>query len=258
MNGPYRKRSYSNAFGSYNGAASSMRMRNMPAPTWGRSLAGGYAQRRGARYNRYGGQSNQVSRIISRVLNTTTRPVYPVPESKYSDAVVSALSVTNTGILTLINGIAPGTGSQGRIGLQVATKNVYYQYTLTNGATPIPTVTRMMLIWDRQPNGSATPATVPDVLQTAIGPVPAYLAANNLVNKHRFVVLSDERISLSPNGEQIEYDTGFRQINQLSEYPEAANNPQTGALLLLLASNTSVAASQPVFNGNYRIRFKDC
>lgn len=257
MQGPYtRKRSYQSAFNS-SGYSTGRNLSGRNGATWPSQRNNGYTARRGQRYGRYG-QNNNIQRIISRVLNTTTRPVYPVPESKYTDASLAAISVTQTGILTLINSIAPGTGSQGRIGLQVATKSVYYQYTLANGATPIPTVTRMMLIWDRQPNGSATPATVPDVLQTAIGPVPAYLAANNLVNKHRFVVLSDERISLSPNGEQIEIDTGFRNINQLSEYPEASNNPQTGALLLLLASNTAVAASQPVFNGNYRIRFKDC
>lgn len=254
MNG-YRKRNYSTAFSSSSGGRTTFRI--VPTPSWGSSSRSGYVRSRGSRYGRYGGGYRRSGNAINRALSTYSRPVYPIPEKKWVEAGLGNVAITLTGSVSLLNALPQGTGSQARIGSQASFNEVYYQYTLQNGATPIPTVVRMMLVWDRQPNGSATPATIADILQTATGPVPAYVAANNLSNKHRFVIIADERTSLSPNGEQIEYETGYRKINQLTEYVESTQFPQTGALLLALMSNTAVAASQPLITGNWRMRFKD-
>lgn len=190
--------------------------------------------------------------------NTTTSPVYPRPEVKFQDYPIGSLiapaTIPNDGSFNYcINPLAQGTGGLSqRIGQQVATKSCYFQMVVNLGATPVPIVIRHILYWDRQYNGATNPSVSELLANNSYVSSPL-----NLANRNRFVVLADDRITLSPQGEMIRLVDGFRNINQLSTYPEATFQPLTGALCLLMVSDHPTGATAPTMYGIWRTRYMD-
>lgn len=249
MNGPYgTKRSYQTAFNASgypigrNGAG----MQAYGGQGW--STGGGYARRRGQYYRR-SNRSNYLQRTIQRVFNTRTNSVYPRPERKFLDNAITP-TITSTGNVIPLNTIVQGIGSNQRIGAQTATSGVYYNYVLRQGATPTTTAVRILLFWDREPNGVAPAVT--DVLAAATVTAPM-----NLLNRNRFVILDDDRDTLSTNGDQIRFITDFRKIDQLSTFADATSTAQTGGLMLLYISDQAAGATAPTISGTWRVRFMD-
>lgn len=255
---PYapRKRLYGNAFDSAPAGPLFKRPRYTVMPGMARN--GFYNNRRGGRYNRRG-----YSPFANRSMHT--HPVYPRPEVKALDVAFGSLAApisiplggTNSGAFTILNQITNGSGLQLRIGNQIAMKSVYYQYVLNFGTGPVPNAIRHMLVWDKQPNQAA--ALTGDVLASnqSTANTDYITVPMNLTNRDRFVILADERTTLSPNGDQIRFISGFRKINQRSDYP-VTNLPSTGALLLCFFSDETVTANEPTVYGNWRLRYIDC
>lgn len=217
----------------------------------------GYARNLGTGYSRrsYGSYRSKWTAINSR-----TNPVYPRPEVKNLDFPLgnagNTAPITDTGTPICLNIVTNGTGDSQRIGRSVATKSVYYNFVLNFGTGETPNAIRHMLIWDRQPNGNV-PATT-DILQQT-GTSQLLVSPLNLDNKQRFVILADERLTLSPQGDQIRIVNGYRAINQKSTWDNDTtdNVPSSGSLLLLFLSDESTADDQPRFYGNWRIRYLD-
>lgn len=186
-----------------------------------------------------------------------TDPVYPRPEVKYFTFTFNNPDpVAQGGEVSCINQLVQGTTGYQRIGAQIALKSVYWQYILTLGNTQqVPCCARVMLLWDRQPNGNV--AAPNDILDPAGSPLAIY-ASMNLANRDRFVVLSDERHTLSPNGDMVKTITGFKKINQVSTYGSVnAVPPNTGALLVFTMSDQASSTSEIQLNGTWRIRWMD-
>lgn len=235
-------------------------------PNWGRLFRPytGSAQmavtgyRRSAtqgRGNRYGRRRYQDP--FMSIMRTRTDPVYPRPEVKWIDVEIGSIaaptSIDSSGTTTqTINVTTQGTGNSARLGSQIAVKSVYYQFVLNFGTGATPNVLRHILYWDRQSN-SATASAATVLSATALVTSPM-----NLQFRERFVILADDRITLSPNGEQIKVINGFRKINQLANYNSASTTPQNGALNVLFISDESVAANEPTIYGTWRVRFMDC
>lgn len=193
-------------------------------------------------------------------------PVYPRPETKFIDVTTgdntTPLNISNTGVdvennpaIIALNPLAQGVTSVTRIGQQVATKSVYYQLVFN---LPLPLdnavtcVARYIVFWDRTPK--AAKPVIGDLLALSSSYVTSPL---NLANRDRFVVLADDRIALSPEGEQIKFIDGYRKINQLSTYNDSSTPviPLTGGLFVLYVSD--VTANFPTVYGIYRTRFMD-
>lgn len=213
---------------------------------YARSTLSGYGARRG--YGRY--------RSKWATFNSRTNPVYPRPEVKNFDANLASIAIPQpilaAGAITVLNEIAQGTDDENRIGRSTATKSVYYNFVLNFGTGAVPNCIRHMLVWDRQSNGVAPAVTA--ILDVNSQPVTAPL---ELDNRQRFVVLADERYTLSPNGDQIRFCSGFRNINQKTTWADGVDVPSTGALLLLMVSDEATVANQPTFYGTWRTRFID-
>lgn len=206
------------------------------------------------RYSRY--------RNKMGIINTNTNPVYPRPEVKFLDTNIGILGtpqfIVNTGVFFSVNNITPGTGISQRVGNQVATKSVYYQFVLNFGtsATPVPIALRHMLVWDRQPN-SALISAASTLLNTSSS---AIVGPMNIAYRDRFVVLADDRLTLSPQGDNIRIINGYRPINQKTVYDDATGPiPSTGALFVFFASDETNAAptQQPSVYGTWRVRYMD-
>lgn len=189
-------------------------------------------------------------------------PVYPRPEVKFIDkstgTAAAPLSITNIGATNMIvclNRLSQGVTGSLRIGQQVAIKSVYYQLVLNlPTVNPVTCVTRIIIFWDRTPK--AVGPGINDILSNTSSYVTAPM---NLQNRDRFVVLADERVALSPFGEQIKFIEGYRKINQLSTYEDSTETegpiPLTGGLFVLYVSD--VAADYPTLYGIHRTRYMD-
>lgn len=219
-----------------------------------------YSRARGSYQTNMNYRRRRTYRSKFNISNTRTNPVYPRPETKNFDFSVgpsaTPQSIPLAGVVIPINSIEQGIDDNQRIGRSIATKSCYYQYVLNFGTGPVPNVIRHMLVWDRQPNGTA-PA-VNQVLNN-LGLSTPVTAPMNLDNKERFVVLADERTTLSPNGDQIRVCNGFRTINQKTTFDndQIDNIPATGSLLVLFMSDETVPTNQPNFYGTWRVRFID-
>lgn len=202
-------------------------------------------------------RSNRRRRDKWLILDTRTNPVYPRPEVKYLDGSVGT-STTPTPILndgstiSVINQIPQGVSSGQRLGAQVSTKSVYYQMVINIGTTQVPVAIRHILYWDRQFNGGTAPA-----IGNILASQPYLTSPINLQNRDRMVILCDDRITLSPNGDQIRLITGFRNINQRTTYTEGSALPNTGGLCLLLVSDEATGSTAPTIYGVWRIRYLD-
>jgi len=192
--------------------------------------------------------------------NARCDPVYPRPEIKYLDrptgTIATPFLVNNAGTgedaISTLNELAQGVLSTNRIGQQVAVKSVYYQFIFSLAPATTTCVVRYIIFWDRTPKGDKP--DISDLLALSSSYVTAPL---NLANRDRFVVLADDRIALSPYGEQTKFIDGYRKINQLSTYVDSteAVKPLTGGLFVLFVSD--VTSNFPRVYGNIRTRYMD-
>lgn len=196
-----------------------------------------------------------------RAFSTRTDPVYPKPEVKYTDTTMGVIGagipITSGGTTPLsLNNVGMSAPPINRIGAQIATKSVYYNLVFNFGTATAPIAIRHLIVWDRQSNGLLPALT--DVL-SASGLL--ITSPFNLTNRNRFVILVDERHTLSPQGDNIRITTGYRKINQLTTYePTGTNNmPFTGNLVVWLISDepTASTTTQPGYYGTWRVRFLD-
>lgn len=200
-----------------------------------------------------------------RVLTSGQRhsnPIYPKPECKIYDAdhagvsppATAAQAITNTGTVVCLNQMVTGTGVQQFTGNQVSIKQCSYRYELDLPATgAVPTSGRVLLIWDKQPNG--TVAAFTDIFQQA-----SYLAFGNVNSRERFVILRNDQFSLSPQGDQTLFFEQFVNINMLTTFvngQSTAGVPLTGALLLAYIGDQSTAGTRPTIAGWFRVRYYD-
>lgn len=230
--------------------------RDMVRPTYrkngytSRTTRGGYSSRSSGPY-----------RVLT-YSDRHTNPAYPKPEVKLTDTnaqgTAYAGNAPNTiqtgGIVLFLNQLAQGVSNGQRIGSQVSIKSCAYRYELDLPALPanqVPTSGRVMLIWDKQPNGSLS-------TYTNIFGVNNYLSFMTPGNADRFVVLRNQQFSLSPNGDQVLFFEGYCKINMRSTYSsDGSSNPQTGALLLVYIGDQGPAVNQPTINGCWRVRYMD-
>lgn len=227
----------------------------LPQPTrMNYVMTSGFARNRGYKKYRRGSTRDKFASYKTR-----TNSVYPKPEVKYNDVtlgtIIAPIAIPNTGTaMTALMQIGMDSEPFNRIGAQVAVKSVYYQCVFNFGTTTAAIAIRHCLVWDRQSNGVNPSAA--DVFG-----VPSLLLTSplNLTNRQRFVMLADDRFTLSPNGDQIRIINGFRKINQQSTWePTGTNNiPYTGNLLLWFTSDEATGATAPTVYGTWRIRYID-
>ncbi len=196
-------------------------------------------------------------------------PVMPVyGELKFHDidvdhtaANISAGVILNSGSINLI---VQGISESQRIGRKCTIKKIGWRGLITriadaSSVLPVPMTTRIMLVLDKQANGAT--AAVTDVLETA-----NYQSFNNLSNKGRFVVYSDQtHVMNSVNGAgngtandasavQKEF-TFFKKVDIPLEFSAAA-----GAITELRSNNLFVlmisSASQGVIGLDSKVRLR--
>lgn len=131
----------------------------------------------------------------SRRLNTASRGLRLSRTELKSLDVSGSPVLDTTGEVVLLNGLAPGSGINQRIGRQVHLKSVELHCTAqATAGTGVDQAARIMVVYDSQTN--ATALTIAQVLETAL-----HNQFYNLENRNRFQILMDRWFPLNATGE---------------------------------------------------------
>lgn len=191
------------------------------------------------------------------------RPVGLGPELKVIDTSTVAVSpIAVAGATALINGVAQSSDYTGRIGRKVTIKSILFRATLlpiTSTTAIFGSVSRLMLIYDKQTNGNI--AAVTDILNAA-----TYLQPANLNNRDRFKILMDKFVThdayTNGAGTQTVAGGGTRCIKKYIRCNHdvvfggtgaTVGDIQSGSLIFLYIGSTAAYA----MDYNIRTRFID-
>lgn len=199
--------------------------------------------------------------------NTATRDLQLARgEFKSIDTYGAFGDVDWTGTVALVNGCARGDDINERIGRQITMRSIQATILIrSTGAAGTPHVGRVLLVYDRQCNAAAL--TAANVLAT-VGSAQAVVTMRNLENRNRFSILMDRRVSFSANmgGAGVGMDnTRMVQFYRKLNHPVAYNNGDagsiaditSGSLYLVMVTDTNVAADEPEFSYQTRVRYTD-
>lgn len=185
------------------------------------------------------------------------------PELKYVDIASASYACDTTGTVTALNLTAVGDDNTTRDGRQICNRSVHVQGLIrpeTAGASTV-NLSRLMLVWDSQPNGAI--ATITDILVASTS-----VSATNLDNRERFTILRDKRYSQGAQSTTASqsYSDGnntyaVSEYVNLKDVKTTYNNTTaviaavtTGALLMVTIGS---AATGGAFVGTTRVRFTD-
>lgn len=267
-----------------------------------RTLGGLKGLGTGARSYRKGGRvvNDTVTSLTTRRIVPQQQTYYGMPRRRYGKREIKTVDHTFEGGLNtpynpdvLAKGvlninttaamqalmIQQGTGSFQRVGNQCQLKSIRLRFRLfpTNAPEVLSSMARMMLIYDKQPNGAyPTTATILANINEA-GTTSAFdpEANLNVANMDRFIVLMDERCIVpgqdaggvfqqqGPFDEACYSVDRFIKLRGLEQRYSATSSPmvianQTTGALYLFTMGSVVAASEPyAFYGTARLRYYD-
>jgi len=184
--------------------------------------------------------------------------------------------------LNLLNAVAAGGAANQRIGTRVFNTSLEIRLkispTNTNPAAIGTTLARIMVIYDRQPNGAAfATADLLQSLNIAAGTNNTVYAGLNLDNRERFQVLRNHLVlppigingvaattatAITKDANEMMYHT-YIKLNQLeTHYNKSTNNDirdiNTGALYLFTISDDAVYGNEAwIATATSRLRFYD-
>lgn len=160
------------------------------------------------------------------------------------------------GAILLLNGIAPGTALDQRVGRQVAmVKLNYHLLCSVTAATGIDQSHRVLVVRDKQPNGVAL--TIADVLTG--GSTSQY----NLSNQARFAILMDKRYYLNASGEPgsglvLDGSIGINAIEQFNGgIAGTVADITTNSLYLIILGTAAPGVTAGIVAGQFRLRYYD-
>lgn len=193
--------------------------------------------------------------LVTPVRASRTRPA----ELNFLDTNFPNVGVNSTGLLTLLNGMAPGTTGSDRIGRRIRICSFQIRLVFQNDTASTFSHCRMILFMDKQANGAAPAIT--DLLTSA-----SPQAMLNLDNARRFRVLYDKDFvlignSTSPSnsveGKRITY---YRKTNIMTVYNSGSagtiGDIETNSLYCLLIGSAASGTGDSACAGFIRIRYE--
>jgi hypothetical protein len=215
---------------------------------------GNYNGSRGSRFGRTVGSrvDNYVNfgSQVMRDLNSIRRFINT--EVHFLDTVQTAVNMTSTPTFVLLNGMAIGDTSITRTGQSIKMDRLDLRFYMTGNITAVQTVSRIIVVLDKQCNGAIFSAT--SLLNAATAVSPYTVGGQN-----RFVILYDQTYALStagplnmvqcltlPANQHVEYNTGTAgDITDIN----------TNSLYLLFLSDQ--ATNVPILTAYLRLWFID-
>lgn len=198
------------------------------------------------------------------------------PEVKVVDTAVQNFTMSTTSIGQVLNTISLGSDLFNRVGRQIQMISVHLRgYFISAGNAVVPDYLRVLLVYDRQPDGST--AVFNDVITSidnAGGVTHASQDFPDQGNLDRFKILSDIHVPLIPAGGaagaatpqpgvenpqnlEIFFDRYVKLGGLEARYGAGATVPQSGAVLLLAKGNVAFASAPYDLIVNARLTYTD-
>lgn len=187
-------------------------------------------------------------------------------ELKYIDNDTIPAAVTSSGTVTLLNGVASGTGVNERVGRQNTNKSYFGRFGFYPSSTtnaPVGTIIRVIVFFDSQTNSAAAAPAVTDVLETT-----AWDSPMNLNNRERFKILLEFKVTVgataytagaltagSPVPRVVEKYRKLNMTTTFSGVGSGVSSIATGGIFLLTIANVN---NTTTIDAYHRIRFTDC
>jgi len=200
-------------------------------------------------------------------------------------SVLSIVSTTNTNAnISVLNLVQQGAGSWNRVGRKIHAKSVRIKGFVNFASAPVLATGilsqcsfRMILVWDKQPSGSAIPSfdTIFGITaQDGTESCPDITCPLRYDNMDRFRVLKDWFISppsiplaatgTAPNTIQAVNFDEYTKLPMLESVYSGQSQPMTiadvstGALYVIMRqTSNSGSTSQATFDGIARLRYRD-
>jgi hypothetical protein len=244
-----------------------------------RMLAKGYASFKQSKAAASGIIGRSPATRGSRTYGPETKTVdVPGTVAGAADTLLKQISTTAT--FDLLNGVQEGASFYNRVGRKTSAKSVHItgQVLSTSLGVGVSDYCRIMLIYDRQPNGNFP--SIGDILQDVDNQgntVSSSYSKMNLSNTERFAILRDQRFQSVNNApgiadninmaELIPYASDQAKINwfvplkglethfKASTNPAAIGDVATGALYLVTCGATALGSNGYALLYNSRFRF---
>jgi len=169
-------------------------------------------------------------------------------------------NISTTATVDCLNLIATGAQIDQRVGRKIDLESVYIRgFVRADSSQTTGQVVRLMLVWDKNPNGQASTAAITDILDSAH--TNAHL---NLSNRDRFDVLWDKIMYVAKitDGAGTSGYT-FKKYKRLGRTAVYGNTTAeigsvyTGALLFVTVGNVALGTNtNPEYSFTSRIRYK--
>jgi len=180
-------------------------------------------------------------------------------EKKVVDIGNGNFGINSVGTITAINLIQTGSSYYQRVGRKINMTSVEIRGSIFSaGATPTAETARLMILYDKQPNG-AFPA-IGDILLDQPAGTTNLQASINIANKSRFVFIRDQFFTIDPGVGQEYILKLYAKGRWETEYGSNAGNIgdiKTGALYMLLFYTRYGTAVPALSLFHSRIRYFD-
>lgn len=210
-----------------------------------------------------GGHLRKRARFVAPKKSLTWQAKTSKPEHKLIDTAVAGYVCDTTGTVTLMNGVAQGTDYTNRVGRKFVNLTVQLEGSIQPlDVTTGPTKCRVMVIYDKQPNG-ALPA-ITDVLSASTSN-----AFMNLNNRDRFIVIANinetiggvsnvatQSYAQSPNVVNVSLYKAIKMETINDGTGATVGDIQSGSIFLLTVGDQAPGAGG-AFVGALRVRFDD-
>lgn len=159
-------------------------------------------------------------------------------------------TIPNTGIITLLNGMAQNDTSSGRTGNSILMRNVMFRAIFTQNATAVATQLRAMIILDTQQVSDNSPV-LSDILESINVVSPLSTASAG-----RFKVMKSWIFTLDDTKSQTKVIDYYKQFRFHTRYNGTSGTDiQKNGLYLVLLSDQSI--NVPTINYTWKVGYHD-
>lgn len=212
-----------------------------------------YAKKRTYKKKTYARKSRPRKSTLAREVRLIKKTIKPELKFVVPDVAVGAID--NTVNLYPLNVVPQGNTRNTMVGQQILNKSLHLNLHLSRdpATTALFDRVRCMLIWQKQPNGTAITAN--ELWEGGFSYIDQLLSWND---RKTFKVLSDKIYTLSALYPSRRI-TFRKLLNKTSEFDMTGDQIQTGALFLVLVSDTLAANDPPQLDASdCRLFFTDC
>ncbi len=174
-------------------------------------------------------------------------------EYKFRDIDSGTLQPDIAGVVTLVNGIAQGQDTDDRDGDQVLFTSIQIKLLARAHTAGDHSLIRVMLVQDRQCNGTAL---TPTLVLSKVTEFAIINAPLKLTNKFRFRVLMDRYIEVNDNGHDSAILSKYIKLNVKTRYTGATNgiaSITTNSIFAIIIGSVALGD----YNWITRVRFVD-